>query len=43
MGDEDKRIYTENEATTAADNLEGFIIVRKEVGSVMEFKELITN
>jgi hypothetical protein len=40
----EERIYKENEGMTAGDNWEeGFIVVKKEVGSVMEFNELITH
>jgi hypothetical protein len=39
VADEEEIIYKENEGMRAVDNSE----VRNEVGSVMEFNELITN
>lgn len=45
MGDKEEIIYKENEEMTAGgDNSEeGFIVAKKEGGSVMEFNEVITH
>jgi hypothetical protein len=43
VAQEEEIIYIENEGMTRVDNSEGFTEVKTEVGSVKEFKELITN